>query len=271
MQTRFVSGNANIAGSVAVIDTLPSATKAWEFRGGANQQNNWFGLPNIITDRLRPRQLICPPGRTCTSDADRVESLDATLAIRTPLDQRAVDINSGSAFAGTAGDSASYGSGTTFNPTRRGKGPINGVFITDGCVMPCTQSGPYVSGDPGSIGSFWQRVDQVHVDGANVTNPYPTGGPTSLPQLTDPTTIAGTTYTHYACALGSTCYGTTGGTQEFFRSKAGTLVADITIIGGGAEATIATGVAAVNKTTGAVTNTGVICFNRGGSTGSSFS
>jgi Tfp pilus assembly protein PilX len=263
-QTRFVSGNVNIYGSISVIDAPSSATQAWQFRGGANQQNNWSGLPTSITRLLRPRQLICPPGRTCTSDADKVESLDATLAVRVPLDSRAVDINSGSAFAGQPGDSASYGSGTTFDPVRKGKGPLNGVFVADGCVMPCDQNGTYVAGDPASKGSFTGRVDQVHVDGSVVTNPYPPTALTSLPQLTDPTTIANTTYTHYACALGSSCAGTTGGTQEFFVSKAGTRTVNITINGTSpaTDVTVATGVTTVNKTTGAVSTNGVICFNR---------
>jgi Tfp pilus assembly protein PilX len=264
-QTRFVSGNVNIFGSIAVVDTPASATQAWEFRGGANQQNNWAGLPNAITDRLRPRQLVCPPGRSCPDDSNKVESLDATLAIRTPLDKRAVDINSGAAFAGTAADSAAYGSGTAFNPTRKGKGPLNGVFIADGCVMPCDQNGTYVVGDPASKGSFTGRVDQVHVDGDNVTNPYPVSGPTSLPQLTDQTTIAGVTYTHYACAQGSTCAGVTGGTQEFFVSNALNSTATITVSPSTAAFTI-NNVPFIDKVSGTRLTTGVICWKRPGAT-----
>jgi hypothetical protein len=260
-QTQSINGNVNIAGSINVIDTPSSATKAWEFRGGAGQQNNWSGLASSVLDRLRPLQLICPPGRNCTSPSDFVESLNATLTIQKPLDKRAVDINSGSVTVGTASDSATYGAGTAFNPTRPGKGPINQVAIADGCVMPCTQNGTYVPGDPGSIGSFTGRTDQVFVDGNNITRPYPVGAPTSFPLLTDPSTILGTTYTHYACPQGSSCAGTTGGTQEFFVSNALNLSTSFNLQSSTPAITI-NGVAFIDKTTGTRVTTGSICFNR---------
>jgi hypothetical protein len=219
-QTQAISGNVNIAGSINVIETPASATQAWQFKGGADQQNNWSGLPNSITDRLKPLALVCPPGRDCTGGTGFVESLGAVLSIQRPLDKRAVDINSGSANVGTSGDSGTYGSGTAFNPFRKGKGPIDGVYIADGCVMPCTQNGSYVPGDPGSIGSFTGNTDRVWVDDNNITRPYPSASITAYPQLTDPAAINGVSYAHYACPAGSSCAGITGGTLEFFVSHA---------------------------------------------------
>jgi hypothetical protein len=198
-------GNVKVAGSIHIIGDPGTAAIVWG--GGAGQRNNWAELDAASLARLTPLPLVCPPGRSCSTDTNRVESLSAELRVALPKSAPAVTL-SGSADLGQGGDSASYGV-----PARRGKGPLDGIRVADGCAMPCTDNFSGVS-----LGS------NTFVDGDNLTKPYP-GTPPAFPVLTDPTAVAGGTppaYEHYACVHGSSCHpgGTALPAGEFFLNHA---------------------------------------------------
>jgi hypothetical protein len=190
-----ITGNARVAGSIHVLDSVPGAP-AVSFGLGAGQRNNWAGLEVTTLGRLQALPLVCPPGRSCSSDADKVESLGATLKVARPVGLPALTLTGGAAALGQPGDSAPYGGGTADNPTREGKGPLDGFFVADGCTLPCTDNFTGVS-----VGG------NTHVDGANITRPYPEAPVAPFPLLTDPATIGGIPYAHYACPAGSLCFG----------------------------------------------------------------
>src|SRR5262249_19663684 len=101
---------------------------------------------------------------------------------------------------------------------RRGKGPIDGIFVGDGCNMPCTSPTPGASFD-------LQGISAVNVDDNNITKPYE-GPAAAFPPLTTTWQVFGVAYTHLACPTGSSCSAPTtpptppSGTQEFFVSRA---------------------------------------------------
>jgi len=202
-----ISGNARLASSITVLDSVPGAP-AIAFSAGAGQRNSWAGMAVSTLDRIVALPLVCPPGRSCSSDADKVESLGATLRVARPLASPAVSLSGGAAALGQPGDSAPYGRGTADNPVRDGKGPLDGLFVADGCTMPCTDNFTGVS-----VGS------NAHADGGNITRPYHEAPVAPFPLLTDPATIGGIAYAHYACPAGSLC----AGQPDFFVSHAANL------------------------------------------------
>jgi Tfp pilus assembly protein PilX len=243
-----MNGNVKIAGSIHIVGD--PGTAAISFGGTAGQRNNWADLDSTSLARITPLPLVCPPGRSCPTDANKVESLGAKLHVARPIASPAVSL-SGGADLGQSGDTASYGT-----PARKGKGPLDEVAVADGCVMPCTDNFTGVT-----VGS------NMFVDGNNITKPYP-GTPQPFPLLTDPVKIAGTSYLHYACVAGSSCFGAPAG-QEFFVNHAANLTADAFWSGslgsaGGltdATATGATGVFTFTNKAGVAT-TGIVCWDQ---------
>ena len=202
-----MNGNVRIAGSIHILGD--PGTAALSFGGSAGQRNNWEDLDSTSLSRLTPLQLVCPPGRQCPPGAT-VESLGATLKIARPITTPAVVLSGGTTL-GESGDSGSYGS-----PARVGKGPLDGVFVADGCAMPCADNFSGVT-----------LNSNIFVDGDNITRPYP-GTPAAFPLLTDPVKINGISYVHYACPAGSTCFEATQDptrTTEFFKNHAGDVTA----------------------------------------------
>jgi hypothetical protein len=181
---RAMHGKVIIAGSINILGDPGTSAIAWG--GGSGQRNNWAGLDPTTLSRLTPLPLVCPPGRVCPTDANKVESLGARLWVARPVTTAAVSLSGGAAI-GESGDTGLYGS-----PARRGKGPVDDIGVADGCVMPCTDN--FTGATVGS---------NVHVDGGNITKPYP-GAAGNFPRLTDPVSIAGTDYSHYACLPGAT-------------------------------------------------------------------
>ena len=207
--TGSIRGNARIYGSIHV---LGPSSAALSFGGSSGQFNNWFDLSTSSAGlaalaRLRPLPLVCPTGLSCPTDANRVYSLGAKLLVASPVDQ-AVDAG-GSATLGTTSNTGTY-----HTPARAGLGPLNEVRVGDGCAMPCDDAtGSFTSGTTG----------RVHVVDDNITRPYPGVAP-SFPLMTDPTTIGATSYLHYACVTGSSCFGASS-SQEFFVSRARNVMA----------------------------------------------
>jgi len=166
-----VSGEVLIGGSVQVLGGL-TANPAVAIGGGSNGGivNNWFPLSagsgytqsdQATLDRLVPKQLICPPSTNCAGGANLVESLGAEIKIFGNTINQMVNAGSGTPL-GRSGSTALYGS-----PARRGKGPLDGVYIAGGCALPCIGSSPL----PFSSGA------SITVDRGNLTKPYPNRPP----------------------------------------------------------------------------------------------
>jgi Tfp pilus assembly protein PilX len=196
-----IHGNVNIAGSIQI--TGADGTTSLSLGGGSGQTNSYAALDGTSLTRMPALPLICPIGRSCTHASDLVESLGATLKIAHPVDIAAVSL-SGSAKLGQNGDQT-----YTADATRKGKGPLDGIFVADGCNMPCTDNFTGVT-----------LNSNVFTDDSNITRPFQ-GQALSFPQLSDSWLVNGVQYTHFACVQGSSC--TPPGsptTQEYFVSRA---------------------------------------------------
>ena len=198
-----IDGRVLIAGSIGTLGS-DSINPAFRIDGGASMgmRNNWADLwPDTSTPptlaRLTPRQLICPTGTTCGGGNNLVESLGAEVKIYGNVSKTMVTLNGGTDLGINAIQTpSSYGDATI--GLRRGKGRIDGVYVADGCPMPCTSSA--FSFDGGSA---------IYVDTNNYTKPYPDrppklplnkqgNDPPVYPTTQDPTVIAGTTYANWA-------------------------------------------------------------------------
>lgn len=197
-----VGGEALIGGSVHILGGF-TANPAMNIGGGSNagMVNSWFPLSsssgysqseagNESLLRLTPKQSICPPSTNCAGGANLVESLAAEIKVFGNTANQMVNVGGGTSL-GQSGPTASYGS-----PARIGKGQLDGVYIADGCALPCLGSAP----QPFNSGA------SVFVDRGNLTKPYPKNPPTgpllapsgAWPVLNDAVTIsnnvAGTDY-----------------------------------------------------------------------------
>jgi len=200
-----VSGDVLIAGSVDILGGA-AANPAMDLGGGSSggMVNTWFPLAaasgysqsepgNDSLLRLTPRQLICPPSTNCAGGANLVESLGASVRIFGNIANQMVNVVSGTTL-GRSGATASFG-----NPARNGKGPLDGVYIADGCDLPC------IGGPP----QPFNGSASVTVDRGNLTRPYPNNPPlgpllsptSAWPVLDDVVTISdnvvGTNYAQY--------------------------------------------------------------------------
>ncbi len=189
-----IEGQVNIGGGINVLGNVNS-NPAIKLIQGSQMWNNWSQLEPTSVTYLRPRQRICPVGTDCTGGANLVESLEAELKVYGNLTHRMVDLQNASNL-GQVGSSACYGAGCP-GSGRLGKGPLDGVYVADGCPLPCTSTAFSFGG--GST---------LTVDGSNITKPYPFRFPgpplaradiatPTFPDLTSPVTIAGTAYPNY--------------------------------------------------------------------------
>lgn len=173
-----IQGNIKLAGSIHVIGS--AATPGFSVgAAAAGQRNNYADMDAQSLNRIEPLPLVCPPGKTCPPD-EKVESLEAKLKVALPTAIPAVVVSPGT--LGQSGNTGNYGT-----PSRKGKGPLDGVYVADGCVMPCTDN--FNIGGSGAI----------YTDDGNLTRPYPHNPLPTFPLLTDPVTINGVDYPHYAC------------------------------------------------------------------------
>ncbi len=196
-----INGNVKIAGSVHI--TGLDGTASLSLGGGAGQSNSYADLDLASLQRLASLPLVCPVGRSCSGSSGLVESLGATLKVARPIDTPAVTL-SGGASLGQGGDQT-----YSADATRTGKGPLDGLFVADGCTMPCSDNFTGVS-----------LNSNAFVDGNTITKPYP-GTPPAFPRLTDAWDVAGVHYDHFACPQGSSCTAPgTPSTAEFFVSRA---------------------------------------------------
>jgi Tfp pilus assembly protein PilX len=193
-----IDGRALIAGSAEILGTT-SISPAFRISGGATMgmRNNWNDLWNdagggaTALSRLTPRQLICPAGANCTGGVNLVESLGAELRIYGNTSNTMATLNGGTNLGISTIQTALYGDLTVSQ--RNGKGFINGVYVANGCTMPCTST---LTLNGGST---------IYTDASNYTKPYAyrppklplknqLNVPVLYPSVADATTINGTVY-----------------------------------------------------------------------------
>ena len=198
-----VDGRVLIAGSVHILGCT-NISPAFRIDGGMGMRNNWEGLwpdtdlagvPTLA--RLTPRQLICPTGANCGGGLNLVESLEAELKVYGNVSNTMVALNGNTDLGiSTVTTAGAYGDATV--GSRFGKGRIDGVYVADGCPMPCT-----------SRFSFGGS-STIYVDTSNYTKPYPYRPPklplrnqiysssfVLYPTVADGTTINGTAYANW--------------------------------------------------------------------------
>jgi len=191
-----IAGRVNFAGSVNVLGNVNS-NPAIRLIQGSQMWNNWSQLDPTSITAMKRRQKICPPGADCTGGANLVESLEADLRVYSfgTVTNPLIALFNGSSL-GQAGVTACYGMGCP-GSGRIGKGPLDGIYVGDGCPLPCTSTPFNLAG--GST---------LTVDGNNITKPYPfrfPGPPLSradiatptFPDMTSPVSISGIPYANY--------------------------------------------------------------------------
>jgi len=203
-----IDGRVLIAGSVHILGST-TIGPAFKIDGGATMgmRNSWADLwPDTdlaglrTLARITPRQAICPTGANCAGGTNLVESLGAELKVYGNTSNTMVTLNGNTDLGiSTIQTAAAYGDATINPPNftggnRYGKGRIDGVYVSDGCPMPCTAQAFSFGGS-----------STIYVDTNNYTRPYPYRPPklpinnqlnvaTLYPLATDSTTINGTVY-----------------------------------------------------------------------------
>jgi hypothetical protein len=189
-----IVGQANIAGSINVLGNVNS-NPAIRLLQGSQMWNHWAQMDPTSLTAMRHRQKICPLGADCTGGANLVESLEADLKVYGNITNNLVSLFNASSL-GQPGTTACYGPGCP-GSGRIGKGPLDAVYVADGCPLPCTATAFSLNG--GST---------LTVDGNNITKPYPFRFPgpplaradiaiPTFPDLTSPVTINGIAYPSY--------------------------------------------------------------------------
>src|SRR6266851_7405944 len=189
-----IVGQANIAGSVNVLGNVNS-NPAIRLLQGSQMWNHWAQMDVTSLTAMRRRQRICPVGADCTGGLNLVESLETDLRIYGNITNNLVSLFNASSL-GQPGITACYGPGCP-GSGRVGKGPLDAIYVADGCPLPCTATAFSLNG--GST---------LTVDGNNITKPYPFRFPgpplaradiatPTFPDLTSPVTITGTAYASY--------------------------------------------------------------------------
>jgi hypothetical protein len=192
-----IDGEFLAAGTVQVLGSS-SSNPAIRFQGGSNDglRNNYQTLNGTYElDRIRQRQLVCPPLTNCSGGANLVESLGAEIRIYGGDNSSTMVRLDNNTNAGQSANTASYGQAG--NP-RVGKGRLDGVYVATGCLLPCTI---------GNIPFNFGIGAQIWVDHNNYTKPYQ-DRPAKLPlwyqaggrdpRLDDPARINGTAYASYS-------------------------------------------------------------------------
>src|SRR5262249_7853901 len=127
-----ILGNVNIAGSIQIAGT--EGTTSLQLGGGSQQTNSYATLDSQSLARVAVLPKVCPIGAPNCNSSNLVESLGATLKISRPTNIPAVSLSGGSQLGRNG--TQTY----TADGTRKGKGPLDGIFVANGCNMPCTDS-----------------------------------------------------------------------------------------------------------------------------------
>ncbi len=191
-----IQGDVRVTGTIQVTGT-GSSNPAVYLQGGAGdgQRNNYHILDGTYElDRILRRQLICPPQTDCTGGSNLVESLGAELKVYGNVGNTMVQLGTGT-DAGRPTDTGNYG-GAAGGLRPAGKGRLDGVYVADGCPLPCT----------GSTFTFGAGAS-IYVAYNNYTKPYPDRPPKlplwyqaggRYPLLNDPARINGVNYPSYS-------------------------------------------------------------------------
>jgi Tfp pilus assembly protein PilX len=192
-----IDGEYLAAGTVQVLGSS-SSNPAIRFQGGSSDglRNNYQTLDGTYElDRIRRRQLVCPPQTDCTGGANLVESLGAEIRIYGGDNSTTMVQLDNSTNAGQSANTVAYGQAGN---TRVGKGRLDGVYVATGCLLPCTT---------GNIPFQFGSGAQIWVGYNNYTKPYqdrpaklPLWNQASLayPVLDNPGRINGTNYASYS-------------------------------------------------------------------------
>ena len=192
-----IDGQALVAGTIQALGFINTDQVVY-LRGGASdgQRNNYQTLNGTYElDRIRRRQLICPPQTDCTGGANLVESLGAEMRVVGNTTHDMVHLGNNTP-AGQSSNTAAYGQSGN---TRVGKGRLDGIYVAKGCALPCLTQAFVL--DAGAT---------LNVDSNNYTKPYPDQPPrlplwyiagNTFPVLDNPTLINGTPYPSYSSAF----------------------------------------------------------------------
>jgi Tfp pilus assembly protein PilX len=158
------------------------------------QRNNYFDLRDdpASLSRIDALQTVCSTGSDCGT---RAFSLGATLRISGPTTAPAV------ATAASLGQPWRSDAYTHDGSTFAGKGPLDNVFVADGCSSTSCTDNFTLTGRAA-----------VNVSDDNLQRPYPRRPARSFPLFRDPVRIGSTTYDHYAC-LSASPFTCSGGSQ----------------------------------------------------------
>ena len=197
-----VNGNVLIAGSAQILGTPVGALPAIDWNGGAGVgfRNN---LSNLTADaeilrRLPAQQAVCAPTAVPCA-VPNVYSLGAGVQVARPTGIAAVKLAGGAAIGGAAG--AAYATGGSTPGSLAGKGPLDAIFVADGCqTSGCTDS--YAVATPSQLPT---------VDMGAIGRAYPENPVSPFPTLTSPVRIAGATYA--------------AGLQSYFSTRAANMTA----------------------------------------------
>ncbi|HET8575784.1 MAG TPA: hypothetical protein VFO18_01700, partial [Methylomirabilota bacterium] len=189
-----IDGRVLVAGTIQALGFI-STDPVIYITGGASdgQRNNYATLNGTYElDRIRRRQLVCPPQADCTGGANLVESLGAEMRVVGNTTHNMIHLGNNTP-AGQSSNTAAYGQAGN---TRAGKGRLDGIYQGKGCALPCLTQAFIL--DSGAT---------LNVDYNNYTKPYPDQparlplwyiAGNSYPVLDNPTIINGTVYASYS-------------------------------------------------------------------------
>jgi len=199
-----VNGNVLIAGSARILGAPVGALPAINWNGaGVGFRNSLSDLAAPIPDaeilrRLPAQQAVCAPTATPCA-VPNVYSLGASPQVASPTGIAAITLAGGAAIGGAAG--AAYATGGSTPGLLAGKGPLDAIFVADGCQTgACTDS--YAVTAPSQL---------PIVDMGAIGRAYPENPVSPFPTLTSPVRIAGATYAT--------------GLQNYFSTRAADLTA----------------------------------------------
>jgi hypothetical protein len=201
-----VNGNVLISGSAQILGTPVGALPAINWNGAAAGFRNSLSnlaptapVPdNEILRRLPAQQAVCAP-TVVPCAAPNVYSLGAEPQVARPTGIAAITLAGGAAIGGAAG--GAYATGGSTPGSLAGKGPLDAIFIADGCQnSACSDS--YAVTAPSQL---------PIVDMGAIGRAYPDNPVSPFPTLTSPVRIAAGTYA--------------GGLQNYFSTRAANLTA----------------------------------------------
>jgi hypothetical protein len=184
---RPINGNVLISGSVQLLGTPVGGIAAIDWNGAVGVRNNLSGASSDldILRRVPAAQSVCAPtGVACATP--NLYSLGADVHVARPTIGPAV-VLAGSASIGTAAASAAYSTyGSAGAVSAAGKGPLDTIFVADGCQnSACTDS--YTVTSPSQA---------PFVDLGAIGRAYPENPVSPFPRLTgtNPVSIGAATY-----------------------------------------------------------------------------